>query len=185
MFWMKILTLSPLTQQASDYCKLWGQKYNEHCQSILTCTFKGITTSIYELDLFPTVHQMVWAALTQLVSHYFQIWPRSGFFSQNSNSMPSPTTNIASKQSSHLEHLSYFSNPLLMDESNLQSLHLDTNCLPTPTWSCKRQGEPSSSLPLSPASSIPHQCPHSHTYASHFLSTLTIAPPHYPPYFVH
>ena len=155
---------------------------------------------------------MVWAASTQLVSNYFQtwIWPRSGFFSKNSNWMPSPTTkqtiyspspregtkqvlptpqreqtNIASNQSSHLEHLSYFSNPSLMDESNFLSLHLDTNCLPTPTWGCKRHGETFSSLHLSPTSSIPHQCPHTHTYALHFLLTLTIAPPHDPPYFVH
>ena len=41
--------------------------------------------------------------------------------------MRSPTTDVASYQSSQLAHPSYFSNPALMDDSNLQSLHVDAN----------------------------------------------------------
>ena len=36
----------------------------------------------FQLDLFPTVHQMVWAASTQVVSQYSQIWHVSGLFSR-------------------------------------------------------------------------------------------------------
>ena len=100
--------------------------------------------------------------------------------SQFSNSMRSPTTDVASAQSSQLAHPSYFSNPALMDDSNLPSLHVDTNSLPTPTRGRRRRREPSPSPPLSPASSTPHQRPRTHTYASHFLSTLTIAPSPWP-----
>ena len=103
--------------------------------------------------------------------------PRTSQSSQFSNSMRSPTTDVASSQSSQLAHPSYFSNPALMDDSNLPSLHLDTDYVPTHTRGRGRCREPSPSPPLSPASSTPHQPPRSHTYASHFLSTLTIAPP--------
>ena len=111
--------------------------------------------------------------------------PRTSLQSpQFSNSMPSPTTDVASNQSSQLAHPFYFSNPAPMDIA-LQSLHLDTNSLPTPTRGRRRRREPSPSPPLSPASSTPHQRPRTQTYASHFLSTLTIVPPppHDPPYF--
>ena len=90
------------------------------------------------------------------------------------------TTHVASNQSSQLEHPSYFSNPSVMDHSNLLSLHLDTNFLPTPTRGRRRSLEPLPSPALSPTSSIPHQLPRTHTYASHFLSTLTSAPPSWP-----
>ena len=53
--------------------------------------------------------------------------PRTSQSSQFINSMRSPTTYVASNQSSQLAHPSYFSNPALMDGSNLPSLHLDTN----------------------------------------------------------
>ena len=103
--------------------------------------------------------------------------------SRFSNSMPSPTTHVASYQSSQLEHLSFFSNPALMDDSNPPSLHLNTNSLPTPTRGRRRRREPSPSPPLSPTFSTLHQRPHTHTNASHFLFTLTISPPLDPPYF--
>ena len=64
-----------------------------------------------------------------------------------------------------------------MDESNSPSLNLDTNSLPIPTRGRRRPQESSSSPPLSPAPSTPCQRPRTHTYASHFLATLTIAPP--------
>ena len=95
----------------------------------------------------------------------------------------SPTTDVASNQSSQLAHPSYLSNPALMDDSNLPSLHVDTNSLPTPTRGRRRRREPSPSPPLSPASSTPGQRPCTHTYASHFLSTLPSPLPHDPTYF--
>ena len=103
--------------------------------------------------------------------------------SRFSNSMPSPTIHVAFNQSSQLEHPSYFRNPALMDDSNPPSLHLDANSLPTPTRGRRRRREPSPSPPRSPAFSTLHQRPHTHTYASHFLSTLTIVLPYEPPYF--
>ena len=111
----------------------------------------------------------------------------SGFYSHNTRifsiqQFNVPTTHVATNQSSQLEHPSYFSIPALMDDSNLQSLHLDTNSLHTPTRGRRRRREPNPSPPLSPTSSTPHQRPRTHTYASHFqnLFTLTIAPP--PPF---
>ena len=56
-------------------------------------------------------------------------------------------------------------------------LHLDTDSHLTPASGCGRRRESSSSPPLSAASRTPHQRRRIHTYASHFLSTLTIAPP--------
>ena len=100
--------------------------------------------------------------------------PRTSQSSQYSNSMRSPTTDVASNQSSQLAHPSYFSNPALMDGSNLQSLHVDTYLLPTPTRGRRWSRQPSPSLPSPPSSSTPHQRPRTHTYTSHFLSTLTI-----------
>ena len=41
----------------------------------------------------------------------------------------------------------------------------------------RKRREPSSSQPLSFAPSTPHQHPHTDTFTSHFLSTLSIAPP--------
>ena len=129
--------------------------------------------------------------LDQLETQISQYWHGSGFFprtshySQFSHSMPSPRTHTDSSQISQLEHPSYFStgNPSLMDENNLQSLHVDTYSLSTPTRGRRKHQESSSSQPLSLASSIPHQCLSTHTCASQFLSTLTIAPSHDPPYF--
>ena len=106
--------------------------------------------------------------------------PRTSQSSQYSNSMRSPTTDVASNQSSQLAHPSYFSNPALMDGSNLQSLHVDTYLLPTPTRGRRWSRQPSPSLPSPPSSSTPHQRPRTHTYTSHFLSTLTIAPSPWP-----
>ena len=97
--------------------------------------------------------------------------------SQSSNSMPSPNTHVASNQMSQLERPSYSSNPAQMDDSNPPSLDLDTKSLPTPTRGRRRRRKSSSSPPLSPAPSSLYQRPRTHTYASHFLSILTIAPP--------
>ena len=107
--------------------------------------------------------------------------PRKSQSSQFSNSMPSPTATIASTKSSQLAHPSYFSNPVLMDDSNLPSLHLDTNPPLTPTRGRRRRREPFPSQSFSPAPSTPHQRPRTHTYASHFLFTLTH--PHDLPFF--
>ena len=90
--------------------------------------------------------------------------------------MSRPTTHVASNQSSQLEHPSYFSNSLLMDESNSPSIHLDTNSLLTPTRGHRRRQESSSSPPLPPARSTLYQRPRNHAYASHFQSTVIIAP---------
>ena len=38
---------APSMQQAANYRKLRGQKYNENHQRILTCIFEGITTRLY------------------------------------------------------------------------------------------------------------------------------------------
>ena len=142
----------------------------------------------FQLDLFPTVHQMVWAASTQLVSHCSQIWPdlvqvsssRTSQASQFSNSMCSPTTDVASTQNSELAHPSYFSNPALMDDNNLQSLHVDTNykgsqeALKTIAFSA--------SLP--PAPLLPHINAHALIHMLHtFYLPLPLHPSHDPPYF--
>ena len=94
--------------------------------------------------------------------------------------MPSPTTHVAFNQSSQLEHPPDFSKQSLMDENNP---HLDTYSLPTLERGRRRRRELSSSPPLSPASSNTHQRPRTHTYVSHFLSTLTIAPPLHDPHY--
>ena len=53
------------------------------------------------LDLFPTVHKMVWAASIQLVFHYSQIWHGSNNITIFSIQLltPSPTTCVASNVS--------------------------------------------------------------------------------------
>ena len=140
----------------------------------------------FQLDLFPPVHQMVeqlrhnWSPIIPNFDIDLVSSPRTSQSSQFSDSMPSPTTGVASNQSSQLAHPSYFSNPALMDDSNLPSLHLATNSLPTPTRGRSRRRETSPAPPRSPISSTPHQRPRIHTYASHFLSTLTISPSRWP-----
>ena len=94
--------------------------------------------------------------------------------------MPIPTTHLASNQSSQLAHPSSSSNPALMDDSSLPSLHLDTSSLPTNTRvhpDRRRRREPSPSPPLSPASSTSHQHPVSPTH-SNIRFTLFIYPYH-------
>ena len=116
----------------------------------------------FQLDLFPKVHQMVWAASTQLVSHFSQIWHGSGFFSQNitifSIQQFKPELHYPC---SFLPMFSagttfYFSNPSLIDVNEPQLLHLDTHSLPTPTWGRRWRRKPSSSpAPPSPPPSTP------------------------------
>ena len=177
---------TPSTQQAANYRKLRGQKYNENRQRILTCIFEGITTRLYGITFNLTCSPQYTKWFEQLRHNWSPIIPkfdldlgsslRTSQPSQFSNSMRSPFTDVASTQSSELAQPSYFSNPALMEDNNLQSLNVDTNSLPTPTRGRRRRREPSPSPPLSPTSSTPHQRPRTHTYASHFLSTLTIAP---------
>ena len=102
--------------------------------------------------------------------------PRTSQSSQFSNSIPRPKTDVASDQSSQLVHPSNFSNPARMVDSNLPSFHLDTTSLPTPTRGRRRRPEHPLLRLSSPASSTSHQRSRNHTRASHFLSTLTIAP---------
>ena len=102
--------------------------------------------------------------------------PRTSQSSQSSNSMPGPNTHVASNQMSQLERPSYSSNPAQMDDSNPPSLDLDTKSLQTPTRDRRRRRESTSSPPLSPAPSSLYQRPRTHTYHSHFLCTVTIAP---------
>ena len=112
---------SPSTHQAAYYRKLRGQKYSANefryfnHQRILICIFEGITTRIYGitfnltcstqngLSSFDTTDLSLFPNLTC-------IWfpPITAQSSQFSNSMPSPTTHVASNQSSQLEHPSYF-----------------------------------------------------------------------------
>ena len=108
---------APSTQEAANYRKLRGPKYNENCQRILTCIFEGITTLIYGITFNLTCspqwqypkwfeqHRHSWSPIipkfnTELVSS-----PRTSQSSQASNSIPSPTTYVASNQSSQLEYL--------------------------------------------------------------------------------
>ena len=83
---------------------------------------------------------------------------------------PSPTTHATFYNFSQPAQPSCSSNPSLMDQNNLPLLPLDTNTLLTPTRGRRRHQESpeSSSLPLPPSSSALHQCPHTHTWASHF-----------------
>ena len=177
---------APSTQHAANYRKLRGQKYNENRQKKLTYIFEGLTTRIYGITFNLTCSPQYTKWFEQLRHNWSPIIPkfdmilvsspRTSQSSQFSDLMRSPTTDVASDQSSQLAHSSYFSNPALMDDSNLPSLHVDTNSLPTPTRGCRRRQEPSPSPPLPPSSSTPNHRPRTHKYASHFLSTLTIAP---------
>ena len=137
----------------------------------------------FHLDLFPTVHQMVWAASTQLVSHFSKIRHGSRFFSkhitifsiQQINEQPHRRCSFCPKFSA--------STPILPQHSSTNgnsTLLVDTNSLPTPTSGRRGRRETSPSPPLPPASSNPYQRPRTHTYASHFLSTLSIAPSPWP-----
>ena len=164
------------------------QKYNENRQIILKCISEGITTCLYGITFNLTCSPQYTKWFEQLQHNWSPIIPkldmdlvsspRTSQSSQFSNSMRNPTTDVA--QSSQLAHPSYFSNPALMDGSNLQSLHVNTNSLPTPTKGLRGRREPSPSPPLSPASSTPHQRPHTHTYG--FI--LSIYPYHCPTLFL-
>ena len=115
----------------------------------------------------------------ELVSHHFIIdmqlvsSPRTSQSSQFCKA--SPTTQ------EQLEKPSNSSNPSQLDENNLPSLDLDANFFLTSTRGHKSCRESPSSL--SPAST-PHQRPHTHTYASHFLLPLPSPPFSRPPYFL-
>ena len=127
------------TQQAANYSKLWGQKYNENSQRILTCIFEGITTRLYGITFHLTCSPQYTKWFEQLQHNWSPVIPkfdmdlvsspRTSQSSQFSNSMPSPTKHIASTKSSQLEHPSFFSNLALMDGSNPQSLCAFMNSL--------------------------------------------------------
>ena len=153
-----------------------------NCQRIFTCIFEGITTRIYGTTFNLTCSPQYTKWFEQLRHNWSAILPkidvdpvsspRTAQSSQSSHSMPSPTTHVASNQT-------YFSNPLLMNESNSPALHLDA-----------RGVENHPHLRLSPPFHLPpstqHQRPRTHKYASHpYPPTHSIAPlpPHDPHYF--
>ena len=168
-----------------NHSSLWNLTTRLYVKN-LNMYLQGITTRLYGIAFNLTCSPQYTKWFEQLLHNWSPMIPkfdldlvsspRTSQPSQFSNSMRSPFTDVASTQSSELAQPSYFSNPALMDDNNLQSLHIDTNSLPTPTRGRRRRQEPSPYPPASPASSTPHQRPHTHTYASHFLSILTIAP---------
>ena len=91
----------------------------------------------------------------------------------------SRTTHTTSTQSSLLEQHSSPSIQSELEDSNISSLHLDTDLLLINIRGSRRCWESHASPPFSSPSS-PHQCPNFHTYASHFLSTLTMVPNSWP-----
>ena len=110
---------------------MYLQRHTTHIYGI-TC---NLTCSSRYTKSFEQ-HRHNWSPIIIIIPKFDQdlvFSPRPSQSSQFSDSMPSPTTHVASKQSSQLEHPSYFCNPSLRDESNLLSLHLDTLSLPTPT----------------------------------------------------
>ena len=177
---------SQSTRQAANYRKLRDQKYNENRLRILTCIFEGITTRIYGTTFNLICSQQYTKWFEQLRHKWSPIIPkfdmdlvsssspRTSQSSQFSNSMSSPTTDVASNQSSQLAHPSYFSNPALMVDSNLPSLHVDTNSLPNPTRGRRRRREPPL-LRLSPLPLPPHINAHTLIHTLHTFYTLIIA----------
>ena len=138
----------------------------------------------FQLDLFPTVHQMVWDASTQLVSHYSQSQHGSSFFSKQITIFSIQLFN-AQPHHRQLACPSYFSNTALMDDSNLQSLHVVTNSLPTPTRGRLPQGVAGGVknhplLSLSPQPLPPHINGDSTPLHSYTCFTLSIYPYHCP-----
>ena len=111
-----LMPSAPFTQQAANYHKLLGQKYNKNSQRILTCIFEGTTTHIFGFTFILTCSP-------QYIKWFEQRWHN------RSNIMPSPATHVASNQSSQLEHPSCFSNPAQIDDSNPQLLHLNPSPL--------------------------------------------------------
>ena len=176
------------------WLKILISLHNENSQRILTCIFVGIISRIYGITFNLTCSpqytkwfELLWHNRSPIISNFdmdLVSSPRTSQSSQLSNSMPSPTTNVASNQSSQLAHPPCSRNPALMGDSTATSRHLiwilTPSPLPSSTRGHRRRQEPSPSPPLSPASSTPNQRPHTHTYASHPLSTLTIAPPSWP-----
>ena len=75
-----------------------------------------------------------------------------------------------------LEHPSYFSNPSLMDENNLTSLHVDSSSLPNPTRGSRRsQNDP---LPhLSHPHLLLHINSHKLIHTHHIFYLLFLWPP--------
>ena len=99
---------APSTQQAANYRKLRGKKYNENRQRILTCIFEGITTRLYGITFNLTCSPQYTKWFEQLRHNWSPIIPkfdldlvsspRTSQPSQFSNSMRSPTTDVASAQ---------------------------------------------------------------------------------------
>ena len=67
---------APSTQQAANYRKLQGQKYNENCQRILTCIFKGITTCLYGITFNLTCSPRYTKWFEQLRHNWSPIVPK-------------------------------------------------------------------------------------------------------------
>ena len=99
---------APSTQQAANYRKLRGQKYNENRQRILTCIFEGITTRLYGITFNLTCSPQYTKWFEQLRHNWSPIIPKFDLDlvcspktskpSQFSNSMRSPFTDVASTQ---------------------------------------------------------------------------------------
>ena len=117
-------------QQAANYRILWGQKYNENHQRILTCIFEGMISngqSSFNTTWLPL--SWIWILLLE---HQNRYTPRTSQPFQFSNSMPSPTTHATPIQFSQLEQPSCSSNPSKLGEYNVPgpSLHLDSVLTP-------------------------------------------------------
>ena len=177
------LSSAPFTQQAASYRKLRGLKYNENRQRISTCMFEGINTT--GLPLFPNL-TWIWFLLPEhhnLVNIDIDLVssPRTSQSYQCSNSMPSPTTDVASNpwQSSQLAHPSYFNNPACRHFIPVRIL------TPSPLPQGVAGGVENHPLfRLSPPPLPPHINAHALLHTLHtFYLPLPLHLPHDPPYF--
>ena len=137
----------------------------------MTSIFKGITTRIYGIIISLTCSPLYIKWFEQLGHNWSPIITKIDMMdlvsshrtpqsSQFSNSMPSPTTSVASNQSSQLEHSSDFSNPSLkMKEA---SSHFIIILSPSPHLQGLGGVENHPLLSLSPQPLPPHIKAHSY-----------------------
>ena len=111
--------------------------------------------------------------------------PRTSQSSQLSNSMPSPTTNVASNQSSQLAHPPCSRNPALMGDSTATSRHLIWILTPSPLPQGVTGGVKNHPLlRLSPPPLPPQINAHTLIHTPHTLYLpLPLPPPRDQPYF--
>ena len=107
------LQSSATTQQAANYRKFGGEKYNEDSQRSLTCIFKGITTRIYGIIFNLTCSpQHKWIEQLRLNwSMGLLSSPKISQSSQFSNSMPSATNHASHNPCNLTKFLSWNSHP--------------------------------------------------------------------------